>query len=131
MAARVIGCSDFARWLLLGARMYRLFAFFGCLALVLSLGLGSAAHASESMGYVEISAAGLVAHSVGDSDELPADADKAYPHHHADCHGHQLGVPATSEAVVTINAVGVQPFPWIDRRRARGIIDPALRPPQA
>lgn len=111
--------------------MHRLLAFFGCLAIVLSLGMGSAAHACESVGYVEISTAGLVAHSAGDSDELPADADKAYPHHHADCHGHQLGVAASSEPLAAITTTNVRPLTWNSRRLARGMIDPALRPPQA
>jgi hypothetical protein len=123
--------SQFARKLLSAVAMHRLLAFFGCLAIVLSLAMGSVAHARESAGYVEISAQGIVTHSAGDSDELPADADKAYPHHHADCHGHQVGVATDYDTLVMMAASRVRPLSWDGRRLARGTIDPALRPPQA
>jgi len=34
-------------------------------------------------------------HSAGDADEVPADSDKATPHHHNISHSHEIAVPAT------------------------------------
>ena len=35
----------------------------------------------------------MAAHAPGDGDEVPADADKGYPHHHASCHEHHVNTP--------------------------------------
>lgn len=69
--------------------MRRLLPFIACLMLVLT-GWSGVAHAGEVAGGA---AAGLelAAHAPGDGDEVPADDDSALPHHHATCHGHDLG----------------------------------------
>ncbi|MDB5686273.1 MAG: hypothetical protein JWR77_862 [Rhizorhabdus sp.] len=68
------------------------------LNLMLLLGLfvammgGAMVHAAETPGGGEVTAATSWQHSDGDHDQVPADADKDYPHHHAICHGHDLAV---------------------------------------
>ncbi|MFV0625568.1 hypothetical protein ACBY01_16385 [Sphingomonas sp. ac-8] len=72
--------------------MRKLLPFFVCLMLVLTSWSGMA-HAAEavggSMGGIE-----FTVHMSGDGDEAPADSDKAVPHHHSICHGHDIGTPA-------------------------------------
>lgn len=111
--------------------MHRLSAFFLSLILVLSLGLGSAAHATEGLDCLEISAAMSVDHADGDGDQVPADAEKGYPHHHGGCHGHHIGVPITADAVQHSADRRVGAFRWDHDRTAGAVADPALRPPQA
>jgi hypothetical protein len=113
--------------------MHRLSALFLCLILALSLGLGSAARATEGDPCIEVAAAAAaeLGHSVGDADQVPADGGKGYPHHHGGCHGHCVGVPVTTDAVTPFSAASMVPLAFDQRRLARGVADPALRPPQA
>ncbi len=62
------------------------------LGLLLAAGLmtGSVAHALETAGGHEVTSATQWLHSAGDHDEVPADNHKDYPHHHNQCHGHDL-----------------------------------------
>lgn len=57
------------------------------------MGLGQVAHAIEPV-KGPIVADSSFGHSAHDGDEVPKDKDAAYPHHHASCHDHQVGVPA-------------------------------------
>lgn len=111
--------------------MHRLSALFLCLMLALSLGLGSAARATEGDACIEVAAAADLGHSASDADQVPADSDKGYPHHHGGCHGHCMGVPVTTDAVATFTAASMAPLDFDQSRLARGLADPALRPPQA
>lgn len=111
--------------------MHRLSALLMCLMLVLSLGLGSVAHATEGVTCVDATASSSLDHSVGDGDQVPADADKAYPHHHGNCHGHHVGVPIGADPVASIGGLRVTPLAWNNEPRAPVPSDPALRPPQA
>lgn len=61
------------------------------LYLVASLMAGSVAHAVETGGAGETTAAAAWLHAEGDHDQVPADADRDYPHHHTVCHGHDIG----------------------------------------
>jgi hypothetical protein len=79
----------------------RLIALFLALLLSVSVGLGSTAHAMEPVTSIDVSEASYFGHSAGDADEVPADADKGYPHHHGACHDHGFGVPATAQRVAT------------------------------
>ncbi|EQB29699.1 hypothetical protein [Sphingobium ummariense] len=76
--------------------MRNLLPSLACLMLVLT-GWASMAHAAEAAGG---SIAGLefTLHAPGDGDEVPADSDSGIPHHHANCHGHDVGTPATMPA---------------------------------
>ena len=71
--------------------MSRFAAFLLYIALTLSVGFGAVAHAAEGVAGVEVSAADAVtSHADGDGDQVPADAEKGYPHHHGGCHGKLL-----------------------------------------
>ncbi len=110
--------------------MRRLSALFLCLMLALSLGLGSAARATESDACIEVTAAVEQGHSASDADQVPADAAKGYPHHHGGCHGHCVGVPVTTEAVAIYDAARLAPLAFDQSQLARTASGPALRPPQ-
>lgn len=89
------------------------------LILVLTLWTGlsvSAAHATEVIGCIELSADSQ-AHAPGDGDEVPGDADNPMPHHHGSCHSHHLNLPAV-EGLATI-----VPIAGTEQR-----IDPATEP---
>jgi len=111
--------------------MYRLSTLFLCLMLVLTLGWGSVAHATEGVTCVETTAASSLDHCDGDADQVPADADKAYPHHHGGCHGHHVGVPMASDSAGPTSSVRVTALMWRNAPKAPVASDPALRPPQA
>jgi hypothetical protein len=111
--------------------VHRLSALFLCFMLALSLGLGSAAHAAETAGGVEISAATSIDHVNGDGDQVPADSQKGYPHHHSGCHGHDIGVPMTPKGVATVAGLRATLSAWDNGPMPLAPSDPALRPPQA
>lgn len=110
--------------------MRALLPFLACLMLVLTVWSG-VAHATEIAGSVEASFSEMFAHVDGDGDQVPADADKGYPHHHASCHGHDVGTPLSSRMTVPMriaeNNFGVRTFPAIVSHDG----EQALRPPQA
>ena len=111
--------------------MRRLLAFIMCFLLASSLGLGSVAHANEPVTCVEGSAASSLDHVDGDADQVPADSEKGYPHHHGGCHGHHVGVPITSDPVQYSADRRTSLFAWDHDRTSGATADPALRPPQA
>lgn len=97
------------------------------------LGLSAIAHADEGLTGAEISAATAMAagHHDGDRDQVPADADKGYPHHHGTCHGDQIGLPMMSRVIMlTTDDHSGRVFPAQLACAGLGS-DPALRPPQA
>lgn len=111
--------------------MHRLSALLVCIMLALSLGLGSVAHAAETAAGVEISASTSIGHANGDGDQVPADSEKGYPHHHAGCHGHDIGVPMMLSPVLSVAELRMElssrGTAWVPLAPS----DPALRPPQA
>ncbi|MEH3120697.1 MAG: hypothetical protein PGN16_01765 [Sphingomonas phyllosphaerae] len=110
--------------------MRALFPFLACLMLVLT-GWSGVAHAREIVGSVEASSSEMFAHVDGDGDQVPADAEKGYPHHHASCHGHDVGTPLSDRMTAPVkiagNSFGVRVFPAIASHDG----EQALRPPQA
>lgn len=58
-----------------------------------------AAHAAELAGCNEPIAAEMIMHVAGDCEQVPADSDKAYPHHHDGCHGQHIGMAALGEGI--------------------------------
>ncbi len=110
--------------------MRRLLAFVCCLLLASSLGFGALAHASEPVTCIE-APAGAEFHSEGDSDQVPADAGDAYPHHHGGCHGHHIGAPFPSTDVPRTLGEHQGAFGQVDAQLASIIAETALRPPQA
>jgi hypothetical protein len=114
---------------MIGKGMRKLVPFLACMMLVLTTWAGMA-HAAEAGG-VEMSRTEMAAHAPGDGDEVPADADKGYPHHHASCHEHHVNTPIIETAAIPILAAST--LPPADLSRALSGHDPeaALRPPQA
>lgn len=111
--------------------MRRLLALVMCFLLASTVGLGSVAHANEPVTCIEISTASSLDHTDGDSDQVPADSEKGYPHHHGGCHGHHVGVPITSDPVQHSADRRARPLRRDNHRTAGATADPALRPPQA
>lgn len=117
--------------------MRRLLAFVMCFLLASSLGLGSVAHANEPVVCIEstsevFSASALSAfHADGDNDQVPADSENAYPHHHGGCHGHHVGVPIASAPVQHSVIRNDNALTWEQKHGAGLVGDPAIRPPQA
>ena len=111
--------------------MRRLLALALCLLLASTLGLGSVAHANEPVTCIEASAASSIDHADGDGDQVPADSEKSYPHHHGGCHGHHVGVPITLDPLQHGTDHRVQRLSWDHNRTQGATADPALRPPQA
>ncbi|WP_404710457.1 hypothetical protein [Sphingomonas sp. MMS24-J13] len=108
--------------------MRSLLAILACLMLVLTASGGAAQAAgmgcSETVGEVAV-------HIAGDCDEVPADADKNYPHCHTGCHGQHVAAPVPFRTIVPISDgfrdyAPAKRFTLTARR-----VDPALRPPQA
>lgn len=71
----------------------RLLVILVSLFLSANLAYGSVAHAMEPTTSIDNRIAYTMGHTPGDADQVPADSDKGYPHHHAGCHDHQLGEP--------------------------------------
>jgi hypothetical protein len=71
----------------------RMLRFLMSLALLASMGLGVAAHANEQMCIPGVEATAVAGHLDGDADQVPADSEKGYPHHHGGCHGHHVAAP--------------------------------------
>jgi len=107
----------------------RLLPLLACLMLVLT-GMSSLAHAADVAGG-SIAGVALTVHAEGDGDEVPSDADKAYPHHHNICHGHDVGEPIQPEVPCAAPLAVVRPTvaPVPSLVGTLGFVD--LRPPQA
>jgi hypothetical protein len=111
--------------------MGRLFSLFACIALLVSLGTGSLTHALEPIGCIDASQSLSDDHSAGDADQVPADAEKAYPHHHGGCHGHHLAAPLDSAGMAIVSPARSAPFGWQTALAADAPTHSALRPPIA
>ncbi len=110
--------------------MRKLLPFLACLMLVLT-GWAGVAHAAESVACVEAAQTDTAMHMAGDCDEVPADAEKGCPHHHAACHGHHVAAPAENNVTVALvdrwaEFASHKALLWLAHQG-----DPALRPPQA
>ena len=110
--------------------MRRLLPLLACLMLVLTLWAGTGAHATESMLPIDSIAAAHGEHSAGDADEVPADSDRATPHHHGVCHGHDLSVVQLMQTRARATAPAIRCAVPVAALHSTGT-DPALRPPQA
>jgi hypothetical protein len=114
---------------MIGKGVRKLVPFLACLMLVLTTWAGMA-HATEAGG-VEMSRTEMTAHAPGDGDEVPADADKGYPHHHASCHEHHVNTPTVRTTVSPTVAAATLP-PTVRSRALSGRDTEAdIRPPQA
>ena len=116
--------------------MLRLLGLLAYVLVSISIGMTSVAHATEPAGGLTIAASEValiaeVGHSQGDSDEVPADSDSRFPHHHLNCHGDHNATPLGFAGAVLADVrpgdvVPSKPFPLLSHPAA-----PALRPPRA
>lgn len=111
--------------------MHRVIILLACLAVFLSLGLGSVAHAIEPVACIDASAAAETGHADGDGDQVPSDSDKGYPHHHGGCHGHHVATATAKAEPTQQRDVGTPVRPNDALALATSAADPALRPPRA
>lgn len=116
--------------------MRRLLNILACVMLALSLGGTATAHALErpdvSIGANDTRSEQIAeGHTPGDSDQVPADGDKGYPHHHGGCHGDHVAAPI--KVTATILTLDLRLAPVVTGRSMRPLstADPVLRPPQA
>ncbi|GGB43569.1 hypothetical protein GCM10011380_36260 [Sphingomonas metalli] len=116
--------------------MRSLVNFLAGLMLVFSLQTTAMAHALERTN-VSVSAQAPIAtqiaegHTPGDADQVPADGDKGYPHHHGGCHGHQFAQPVKFASATWTPGVRQTTLSEVRTVLPRSTADPALRPPQA
>jgi hypothetical protein len=106
-------------------------AFIMALLLSLSIGASATAHAMEPMASINAAEAGYFGHSAGDADEVLADADKGYPHHHGTCHDHGVGVPATAGRLAMSEPSSPALLRQCDDGRPSAVSDTLRRPPRA
>ena len=103
------------------------------LAILLSVSLPTSvmAHAAEPVGCITDKVASAFGHFEGDRDEVPSDAGKGTPHHHATCHGHHVAEPARDCGVRVVGLIAsLLPFArTVDGPSAP--IDTTYRPPRA
>ena len=114
---------------MLGKRMRKLVPFLACLMLVLTTWAGMA-HAAEA-GSVGTSRIEMAVHAPGDGDEVPADGDKGYPHHHASCHEHNVNTPIVRAATIPVSVASAVPLSVPSRTLSGHDTEADLRPPQA
>ena len=112
-----------------GAMLRRAWVLLLCL-LASSLMATATVHAQEGYGAAPASCEGAV-HVEGDADQVPADGDQPFPHHHATCHGHGLSAPTASPAFLLVTNRGERPSASGTSRLAKRMTDPALEPPRA
>ncbi len=109
--------------------MRKLVPLLACLMLVFTVWAGMA-HAAEGGGG-EMSRTEMAAHAPGDGDEVSADADKNYPHHHASCHEHHVDTPSIRSTAAPIALASARPLPPRSRALSGHDTEADLRPPQA
>lgn len=116
--------------------MRRLLSLLACLVLVVGLASTSMAHAME-LPEISVSSHQTVGeqwaegHTPGDADQVPADGDKGYPHHHGGCHGDHFAAPLKVVASAWAPSLRFTPHANVRTILPRSTADPALRPPQA
>jgi hypothetical protein len=114
----------------------RLLNILACLMLACSLGATATAHALERPD-VSVSASDTRSvqiaegHSPDDADQVPADGDKGYPHHHGGCHGDHVAAPVKIGSTILTRDLRLAPVSARRSMRPLSTSDPALRPPQA
>ena len=116
--------------------MRRLLNILACLMLVCSLGATATAHALErpdaSISGSETPGEQIAeGHTPDDSDQVPADGDKGYPHHHGGCHGDHIAAPVKVASTTVMRDLRLAPVFTGQTMLPLSTADPALRPPQA
>lgn len=109
--------------------MSRLLPLMSCLMLLL-ISWSSMAHAAESVGG-KLAGIAFTVHAPGDGDEVPADGDTGFPHHHSACHSHDTAHPAIAVEPGYSACAGDRSFRFVARILTAADQNVALRPPQA
>ncbi len=109
--------------------MRMLVPILACLMLVITI-WGSMVHAAETVG-VQIAETEMVVHGPHDGDEVRADADTGYPHHHVTCHEHHMNTPVVRTTATPVVMASARPtaMPPVVSNGHDGEAD--LRPPRA
>ena len=111
--------------------MSRLLSLLIGLALLVSMGLDLAAHANEQLCIPGVEATAEAGHIDGDADQVPADSEKGYSHHHGGCHDHHVALPFEAEEQLLLVSRAALLSPATDISAVAGLLDTALRPPIA
>ncbi len=86
----------------MGDAVRAILSLLAVLMLLTSLGASTVAHAGEPLGCTDMMAPTASAeHADCGMVQVPADADKGYPHHHGVCHGHEIAA-ALDDAVTPL-----------------------------
>lgn len=109
--------------------MHGLFRLIAIFCLFAALANGAVAHADELAGHREVTGVAQAQHFEGDADQVPADSDKDYPHHHGVCHGHELAAPLKALAAPFLLGGGAAPVPAPNLALISSPPARALRPP--
>lgn len=96
-----------------------------------SFGLGSIAHAMEPGTGLDARTAAQSGHFDGDSDQVPRDGDKGYPHHHGGCHSHYVATPNERSVATAPDRTALAPRSQRFFTVVMAGAAPALRPPKA
>jgi hypothetical protein len=110
--------------------MRRFFLIMLCAFSVLSMGMGAAAHAVETVVCAEAESGPGASHSDTGKQESP-DRDKGISHQHASCHGHHVAAPLDGNVMSALALTSQLPAMSRERELPASSSDPALRPPQA
>ncbi|WP_128082221.1 hypothetical protein [Sphingomonas sp. Ant20] len=99
----------------------------------LGLGLGSVAHARETVNCADVSVASnsLAFDYEQGHGQKQGTADKGCLRCMAGCHGHHMATPATAEPVLEVYVLTPAPPVWLPVHMGGTKSDPTLRPPQA
>lgn len=110
--------------------MRRFLPFISAFMLMLVLWTSSAAHAAEAIDCAEVTTES-VGHFEGDRDEVPADSDKATPHHHSACHGHCVAVSSSNDGSALQDMRATSPLGSVTDLHSGSGPGATLRPPIA
>ena len=118
------------------ALMSRALSLFLGLALLLSMGVSAAAHMSEQLCVTGVEASAVeVGHFDSgrdrDGEQLPADTDTGYPHHHGGCHGHHVAMTSNVLGLAAPVLLTSILSPVAVSAGAAHLAERALRPPIA
>lgn len=111
--------------------MRHLLILFVCLLAMSSFGLVSIAHAMEPGTCLDARTAAQSGHFDGDSDQVPRDGDKGYPHHHGGGHSHYVATPNERTVAAAPDMTALAPRPPRFFTIAMDGAVPARRPPKA
>lgn len=101
------------------------------LILLVTLAIGPTARASVPVPCGAATTSGVDAHFEGDADEVPADDDAAFPHHHGTSHDHQVGTAFEDSDMVAAVVPNAPHWARTSASQVSAGSDPALRPPRA